>query len=496
MVAELISDLTQDTTQELIELRKSKKIYEDILNNVMQGVYIVNAQGQIVWFNDLMQEVDGVNREEVLGIQQELVWEYINFKAGTSADTLQTGKPSEEKLILYPNKQGRKVGAFMKSYPIYFNHKLEYIFLLLFYVDQSENILNKISEYREKFSVSKTRMINDTVFTLDDVLGGNQQIRKLVADARKVAVKNSPVLLYGQTGTGKEIFAQGIHNASLHQKGRFVAINCASIPENLLETILFGSVKGAFTGSLDKPGLFEEAKGGTLFLDELDSLPLAMQGKLLRVLQEKQTCRIGDNNNYPVDCRIISATSRDPKSLIAGGSLRQDLYFRLAVVTLAIPPLADRKEDIPELVEHFLKIYNAEYGLQIKSIDDDVLDVFFRYSWPGNVRELKHVVEYMMNFTNIQFDYLSTEELPSPLKELACSQDSRHEEVLNTEGCLSQALEEYERKLVQEALDQAQWNISQAARKLGIHREALYYRIKKLDIRKEPTGDASSSRGL
>jgi arginine utilization regulatory protein len=172
------------------------------------------------------------------------------------------------------------------------------------------------------------------------------------------------------------------------------------------------------------------------------------------------------------------------------------LYFRLAVVTLEIPPLSDRKGDIPELVEHFLKIYNEEYDLQIKSIDDAVLDVFFKYSWPGNVRELKHVVEYMINFTNIQFDCLSTEELPSPLKELARSQGSRHEDVLNTEGCLSQSLEEYERKLVQEALDQTQWNISQAARKLGIHREALYYRIKKLDIRKEPTGDAFPSRGL
>ncbi|HWQ73946.1 MAG TPA: sigma 54-interacting transcriptional regulator, partial [Syntrophomonas sp.] len=449
LTSDLINDLAQDITQELIGLRKSKTIYEDILNKVMQGVYIVNAKGQIVWFNDLMQEVDGVNREEVLGIQEELVWEYINFKAGTAADTIQTGKPSEEKLLLYPNKKGRKVGAFMQSYPVYFNDKLEYIFILIFYMDHSEKILNRISEYRNKFSHSKTRMINDTVFTLDDVLGGSQQIRNLVANARKVAVKNSAVLLCGQTGTGKEIFAQGIHNASLYQKGRFVAINCATIPENLLETILFGSVKGAFTGALDKPGLLEEARDGTLFLDELDSLPLAMQSKLLRVLQEKQACRIGDNRNYPINCRIISATNQDPQRLIARGILRQDLYFRLAVVTLEIPPLADRKEDIPELVAHFLKAYNAEYDLQIKTIDDAVFDIFFRYSWPGNVRELEHVIEYMMNFTNAQFDNLSTEDLPSPLKELLRVQGKKHEYDLNAGSCLNQALEEYEKKLVQ-----------------------------------------------
>lgn len=471
-------------TNEIIELRKNKKLYEDILDRVMQGIYIVNAEGRIVWYNNLMQKIDGDNRDEVIGKQEQAVWDYIDLKAGTVADTIRTGKQSEERLLPYTTRTGRKINAFMQSFPVYYDNKLEYVYILIYYIEHSEKVLNKISEYRKKLYDSKVRIINDTAFTLYDVLGSSPQICKLVANARKVALKNSSVLLYGETGTGKEIFAQGIHNASLHNKGRFVAINCATIPENLLETILFGSVKGAFTGALDKPGLLEEAKHGTLFLDELDSLPLGMQSKLLRVLQEKKACRIGDNRNYQITCRIISATNQEPRKLVADGKLRQDLYFRLAVVTLEIPPLAKRKEDIAELVAHFITVYNEEYDLKVKTIDETVLAVFTKYSWPGNIRELEHVIEYMMNFTNVQSDTLSVDELPANLKELIDNSGKPHYTDLGETGNLHQILEEYEKEILQNTLKKTNWNISQTARKLGIHREALYYRIKKFGLRK------------
>jgi arginine utilization regulatory protein len=477
--------MTNTLKNEIIELSRSNKLYKEILDRVMHGVYIVNAKRQIVWFNSLMQKIDGINREEVIGKHEESVFQSINNNVSTVADVLRTGKISKAKLLPYTTKTGRKVNAFMQSFPVYYDNNLEYVYMVIDYIDYSKKAVGRKISYD-----SKIRISNDTVFTLDNVLGSSKQICEVVANARKVALRKSPVLLHGQTGTGKEIFAQGIHNASLHNKGRFVAINCATIPENLMETILFGSVKGAYTGALDKPGLLEEANNGTLFLDELNSLPLTLQSKLLRVLQEKQACRIGDNRNYLVNCRIISATNQDTHHMVANGILRQDLYFRLAVITLEIPPLAKRKEDIPELIEHFIKIYNEEFDLQIKTIDPAVLDVFYKYSWPGNVRELEHAIEYMMNFVDAQSQSLSIQELPSNLKKLLSDRHKVREDYSNYSrdvGNLHQALKEFEKEYLKNTLEQTQWNISQAARILGIHREALYYRIKKFGLKKDLT---------
>ncbi|HWR42704.1 sigma-54 interaction domain-containing protein [Sporomusa sp.] len=470
-----------DLQEQVYELKWRNKLYEDILDAVLQGVYIINTDRHIVWFNRVIEELDSVFREEAIGKKEEAVWENLSSMTNTVAEAIRTGRQTEEQLLAYTGTTGQDMVIFTQSYPFYYEDKLKCVYSLAHYIDYSGKQLNKIAEYRQNFMKNKVRIINNTNFTLYNVVGSSNKIRELIAVSRKVALHNSPILLYGKTGTGKEIFAQGIHNASLFNKGRFVAINCAAIPENLLETIFFGSVKGAFTGSLDKPGLFEEANNGTIFLDELNSLPLSIQGKLLRVLQERQACRVGDNHNYQINCRIISATNQEPRKLVKEGILRPDLYFRLAVVTLEIPPLTERKSDILDLAKHFITKYNSEYNLHIKTVDNDVLNVFYQYSWPGNVRELEHTIAYMMNFADPQNEKLSTNELPSYLKEIFDQKNSSH--YLSDGSSLQQMLEKYEKEVLEKTLEQNHWNISHTAKKLGIHREALYYRIKKFGLK-------------
>lgn len=477
--------MIQDLQDQIYELKWRNKLYEDILDAVLQGVYIVNPYRQIIWFNHVIETFDDVVRDEVIGKEEAVIWGNLPLKTDTIAETIKTGKPSEEQLFSYTSKTGQDRTVFGSSYPFYYEDKLKCIYSLNHYMDYSGKQLNRIAEYRQKFFKKDVRIINNTSYTLYDVIGNSEKIRDLVALSRKVALNNSPILLYGKTGTGKEIFAQGIHNASLFNKGRFVAINCAAIPENLLETIMFGSVKGAFTGALDKTGLLEDANNGTVFLDELDSLSLSTQSKLLRVLQEKQACRVGDNHSYQINCRIVSATNKEPRQLVKEGILRPDFYFRLAVVTLEIPPLIERKSDILDLAKHFITKYNVVCNLQIKNIDDNVLNIFYQHPWPGNVRELEHVIEYMMNFANSHQKSLSTNELPPYLKKIICDQKKDTKDYFNHEGSLHQMLEKFEKEILKNTLDQTQWNISQAAKKLGLHREALYYRIKKFGLNNE-----------
>ncbi len=468
----------------LEELEEKILLYEEILDKVLEGIYITDTEDKVIWFNKTVELLDGVKKEEAIGKKQAQAWQYMELPASVTGYIIRTGKQSKEQLITYKDLHNKTISVFAQAYPFYYQNQLKAVYSLANYVEYSEKQLNKISEYRKRFLDSNARVVNNAPYTLYDVIGSSSAMIDLVSKARKVAINKTPVMLYGETGTGKEIFAQGIHNASLQHDGKFVAINCAAIPENLLESFLFGSVKGAYTGAVDKPGLLEDANGGTLFLDELNSMPLLLQGKLLRVFQEKQACRIGSNRPYPVNCRLISATNQDPRELIHDGILRTDLYFRLAVLTLEIPPLAKRDKDVLELTRFFINRYNSEYNLQIHSIDDDVEQLFLNYQWPGNVRELDNAIEYAMNFLSRGRAIIHQQDLPhyiqNAVNQSHCNsntfESSQSEPKQRT---LNEVLAETERHLVKKTLEETNWNISRAAKILGIHREALYYRIKK-----------------
>lgn len=465
------------------ELQKEVALYQEILNQTIHGIYVIDPNGKIVWINDVSQLLDGVHREEIIGKNDREIWQEqeqdIAISASTIWSTVKTGKASGEQLFTFTDRSGKSVPMFIQSFPFHYEGNLEYIYSIGYYVDYSEKQLNKISEYRQKYIDQNTRIQNNTRYTLYDIIGSDSVTQNTVYKARKVATNNVPVMIYGETGTGKELYAQGIHNASLFNRGPFVAINCAAIPENLIESLLFGTVKGAFTGAMDKPGLLEEADKGTLFLDELNSLPLQTQGKLLRVLQEKKTSRIGDNHTYPVNCRIISAANQEPRRLMKEKKLRADLYFRLAVITIEISPLRNRKSDIPDLTRHFIDKCNRTYQTNISGVSSNVEKIFETYSWPGNVRELEHVIEYMMNFVTLSQKELTEEELPDYLRPSTASYRLKLDSKLAGNGGLHQIMDEIQKDILEKTLEKNSWNVTKSAGDLGISRENMYHFIKK-----------------
>jgi two-component system NtrC family response regulator len=310
--------------------------------------------------------------------------------------------------------------------------------------------------------------------TFEDMLGTSPQMQSVFAFIRKVAGTNVPVLLLGESGTGKEMAAAAIHRRSARKDGPFVAINCNAIPENLLESELFGHEKGAFTGAhIQRKGLLETANGGTLFLDEIGELPPTIQVKLLRFLQEQRLQRVGGRNEIQVDTRLVAATNADLKQLIDSGKFREDLYFRLAVVTIRLLPLRERGEDIVFLAREFLQRYAAQNGRRKLVFAPDALRAMTRYSWPGNVRELQNRVKRGVIMAN--GSRLTGKDL-----ELGQEQD-----VASSATSLKQAREQVEREMIQQALKKNSGKITSAAADLGISRPTLYELMEKLGIPKE-----------
>lgn len=323
-------------------------------------------------------------------------------------------------------------------------------------------------------------------YTLDDIITGNHKMIEMKELMIKAANCNLPVMIYGETGTGKELVAHAIHNLSERAKKPFVVQNCAAIPDNLLESILFGTSKGAFTGALDNTGLFELANGGTLFLDEINSMSIGLQAKLLRVLQEGMFRKVGALNVKHVDVRILTATNEDPMKLLKQGIIRQDIYYRLSVFNVDIPPLRNRKDDVPLLINYFVSKYNKKFGKNITYVSKKVITNLMRYDWPGNVRELESLIAYGISVVdedtskleckNIEKKFeLMTEFSKIKEKELA-------EEVTNTKRPLTELVSNYERNLIEKVLQETESNITAAAKILNLPRQTLSRKIKEYNL--------------
>ena len=306
-------------------------------------------------------------------------------------------------------------------------------------------------------------------------------------------------MIYGETGTGKELFAQSIHNASSFVSGPFVPINCAAIPENLLESMLFGTVKGAFTGAVDTPGLFEKAEGGSIFLDEINSMPIMLQAKLLRALQEKEVQRIGDTKIRKINCRIISATNKLPSEAIQDNELREDLYYRLSTGMVWLPNLRERGDDIDLLINYYIERSNEEQDANIVATSQELRQLLHAYFWPGNVRELANVIESAMNMTADGETTLDVRHLPTYLKQhfseeisnIPQAQDIfylRNEErkhdtpYISLYSDINTMVDSYEKEILLFAIAAAKGNISRCARKLGISSQSLTVKLKKYNI--------------
>jgi arginine utilization regulatory protein len=324
-------------------------------------------------------------------------------------------------------------------------------------------------------------LTNGTRFTFSDIIGESISTKATISEAQSIALIDGNLLIVGETGTGKEVFAHSIHNFGKNKDQPFVAINCGAIPENLLESTLFGTLKGSFTGAQNQTGLFVQAKNGTMFLDELNSLSISMQSKLLRVLQERKVRPVGSNDTIPINCRIISAINEDPYKLIESGKLRKDLFYRISSVYLPIAPLKERLADLPSLMDYFINKYNQIFNKNIKSISSELNKVLYNYSWPGNVRELEHIIENLMIHANNKDRKLLIEHIPAYTKSLLFAKQysgSGNSSAFNLTG----TLKSIEERIIRDQLNKNNWNISKTARELGIVRQSLIYRLQKLNI--------------
>ena len=315
-------------------------------------------------------------------------------------------------------------------------------------------------------------------YRFEKMIGVSPEMLEIFSLISQVSENDSTVLIYGESGTGKELVARAIHNLSSRSNNLFVPVNCAAIPENLLESELFGHERGSFTGASERRlGKFEIAEGGTLFLDEIGSMPLAMQVKLLRAIQEKEIERVGGQKTIPVDVRIVSATNINLLEAVKKNEFRADLYYRLNVIPINIPPLRDRKEDIPVLLKHFLDFYNIEFGRKVKGFSDDCKEALINYDWPSNVRELQNLIERLVVLS--KDNLISEEKLPREIRraggnepiEIESDQDSMN---------LRLASMKFESEFIKKALEKAGGRKNKAAELLGIHRNTLIQIEKKL----------------
>jgi len=330
-----------------------------------------------------------------------------------------------------------------------------------------------------KYFKEEARRILGARYSISDILGKSYVMRDLKEKIRYVARSDSTILLEGETGTGKELVAHAIHNLSKRRFNKFIRINAAGIPESLAESELFGYEPGAFTGADKKgrKGKFELANKGTLFIDEISHMPESLQPKLLRVLQEREIGRIGSDADIPVDVRLVVASNQNLGKLVAEGTLREDLYYRLNVIKISIPPLREHRDDIPVLADHFIGKYNDLFGKQVRRIDDSAIDILQRYDWPGNIRELQNVIERSMNY--VESDTLDSNHLDF---DLSVSNEMRLDQLEGHERPIEEVLHRAERILILQALKRFDGNKTRTAQYLNISRTLLYQKMKRLGI--------------
>jgi arginine utilization regulatory protein len=448
-----------------------------ILNNINEGVHVVDEQGKTIIYNDKIAELEGMDKETVIGKKLEDVFPALDKKNSTLLQTLQYKEPIKNEQQEYLNKYGEKIITVNSTIPLNLESGTTWALEIAQDITNIKNLYNKITQLQEKL-YNEEDDNESNLYTFFDIKGEDKKLKEIIKHARLAAKTDSSVLITGDTGTGKELFAQSIHSSSKRNNKPFIAQNCAALPENLLEGILFGTKKGGFTGAVDRKGLFEQAKGGTLFLDEINSMTTALQAKLLRVLQEGKVRSVGGKKEKKVDVRIIATLNSSPIKAIEDGNLREDLYYRLGVVLLNLPLLSERKGDILLLAEHFINHFNKKFDCQVEGLSKKVEELYLSYSWPGNVRQLEHVIEGAMN---IMGDKKQIEENHIKPYLLKGKEEKNNEDNLDFSS-LPQKLNKIEKELIIETLDKANGNITRAARQLGIKRQSLQYRIDKYDI--------------
>lgn len=454
------------------------------LDQVTDGVQIYDKNACAVYFNRASRGISripsGVNVEgrHLLDLYN------LDETISTTMTALQTKAPVIDRVDSFRANDfsTAPIASANTSYPIFREGELLGAVVFEQTAEIVERNMKKMEATGKALSAFSQRppKISFSGYTFDNVIGSCPKLREAVELARRVAPQDSPVLLVGETGTGKEIFAQSIHRSSRRRGGTFLAINCAAVPETLIESLLFGTKRGSFTGSEDKAGYLEEAAGGTLFLDELNSMSLAMQSKILRVLQEKTFRRVGGSQDLRLDVRVISSCNEDPFKAVAENTFRQDLFYRLSTVMIELPPLREHLEDLEELIRYHLEATAYQFVHAVTRIDPEVIAVLRAYHWPGNVRELFHVLDYAQNVTDSQV--MEVRHLPPYLLKHRSEPAAPLPAIDFSRETLQGLMDGYEKQIIAQALDHCGYNISRTAQTLGILRQSLQYRIRKYGL--------------
>ena len=457
-------------TKEVEALQEKIRFYEAVLDNIYNGVMITDPEGKIIFFSKTYGNFLGIDPKEVIGKHCTEVVENTRMHIVSK-----TGIPE----IDHPHHiMGQDM--VVQRIPIKMNGEVIAVYGQVMFKDVRDvhTLARKLNVLEEKieFYEKELESLRSSKYTINNIVGNSQEIVELKKLALKAARTNAPVLLMGESGTGKELFAHAIHHASQRRPYPFVRLNCAAIPKDLLEAELFGYEPGAFTGAgiKGKPGKFELAHRGTIFLDEISDLPLEMQPKLLRVLEEKETERLGGTHPTKCDFRLIVATHENLEKCADQGMFRKDLYYRLNVIPIQIPPLRERKEDIPIIAMHLIRMLNNDLGTNATKISPEVLRIFENYNWPGNVRELSNILERFLY--SIDSDTIYVHHLPIFL------QTMREGPTKLQPTFLKHLREEMEREALLHAIHVSNDNKNKAAKLLGIHRTGLYKKMKKLNI--------------
>ncbi|SCY56904.1 sigma-54 interaction domain-containing protein [Alkaliphilus peptidifermentans] len=466
---------------------QSKKIIMVILQKILQsideGVHVLDNEGKTILYNEAMADLEGMETEDVMDKDLLEVFTTLNHETSTLLRVLKTEKPIYNQSQTYLNNKGKKITTINTTIPLYYMNDKIGALEIAKNITKMQSLSEEIMRLQQQLIPNKaTKSGEIKKYTFEDLKGRSQSFYDALKVARRAANTSSSVLIYGETGTGKELFAQSIHYQSPRRNKPFIAQNCAALPESLLEGILFGTTKGSFTGAIDRPGLFEQANGGTILLDEINSMGLQLQVKLLRVLQEGYVRRIGGLKDVPIDVRIIATTNEPPMETIEGGQLRKDLYYRLNVVNIHIPALRDRKDDILFLTEFFINKYNHQLDKDVWMLSESMQKHFNNYMWPGNIRELENLIEGAMNI--IQDEHILKEEhFPHYIFEHTNKREPQVRGFIDTaEMGLNEMLETVEQQLIEGSLKRFNGNISKAASNLGIKRQTLQHKLKKYKL--------------
>ncbi|MGE4284796.1 MAG: sigma-54 interaction domain-containing protein, partial [Clostridia bacterium] len=444
--------------------------FKTILDYAYEGVIAIDERNVISVFNSLAEKVFGVPAQKVIGRCLDEVLPKSRFREMINTQKEYIGEiVKQNEVQLAVNRvpivlKGEKVGAVVTFQDI-----------------------TRIQEIEGKIREKIYTRGHIAKHTFDDIIGESSKIKEVIKMSKRFSEVDSNVLIIGETGTGKELFAQSVHNYSPRKQGPFVAVNCAALPENLLESELFGYVEGAFTGAAKggKPGLFELAHRGTIFLDEISEISLKLQGRLLRVIQEKEIMRLGHDRVIPVDVRILAATNKDLYSLSQKGEFREDLYYRLDILKINLPALRERKEDIPVMIDYMARDYGNQFKKVKITVTEDAIRMMQQYDWLGNIRELKNVCERLVVLS--QSDFIDVEDVKAVLPDrnnrssiIEEKKAADTEEIFN--NSYIQEIKDFERDKIKITLEKVRYNKNKAADILGVSRTTLWRKMKELNI--------------